>query len=114
MRRTLLPFLLLAAVASAAPPSARAADCPTNTFDAGSTHYASSAAVWTSLPDTLFGTPVHEGWDLVHGKLSAYTPGGIGARVVRTTDLFDASGAPAGTPVPVHVKFVVTGTALGL
>src|SRR5262245_63567747 len=102
------PVLAVAAVLLAAPLAA-SADCPSNTIALGGAPFPWSES---ALDSTLSsgGDVIERGaFDLSDGTLSIVHGGGLVATSVVARDLFDLTGAPPGTPIPVTVEFSASG-----
>jgi hypothetical protein len=96
--RTRLAHVCLAALLAALPATkARAGACPSSSLDLGARHIDTGAPSY-SVPDTTWdGIVLSDGYDLVAGTISAYTPGGLYRVYVRPHDLYDVTGVAPGT-----------------
>ena len=71
------------------------------------------AAIFDSTVDDPLG-PYHVSFNLVQGVASMRQPGCLCGAWVEAADAFDVTGVPAGTPVPLTVRFTVDGSIFTL
>jgi hypothetical protein len=103
-------FVVSVLLAAGLPLAASAGACLPNELQLGSTTIRTEAAVF----DTAYGVDgggiaEHAGYDLRTGRIHVTHPMGLARDHVRTSDLYDVAGIPAGTALSLTVEAEVEG-----